>query len=86
MPEEVARKLARVLRLTGLPGEAAPLDPAHPSGLWGITADDRDITLDALDALINALEAEPEPEPPQGPGWHDGRPVRGFIFPEPGHD
>ncbi len=81
MTEDEARKVARALELAGLPGEAGPTDRAVPGGEWRIWHDGQDVTLASLDALIEHLGGEAAP--PLEPGWHDGRPVRGFVF--PGH-
>lgn len=79
MTEDEARKVARALELVGLPGEAGPADPAMPDGAWCIRRDGRDATLELLDALIEHLGGDR-----LEPGWHDGRPVRGFVFPDAG--
>lgn len=81
MTEDEARKVARALELVGLPGEAGPADPAVSGGEWRIWQDGQDVTLAQLDALIEKLGGE---QAPLEPGWHDGRPVRGFIIPEHG--
>ena len=81
MTEDEARKVAEALRLVGLPGDAGPADTAAPDGAWCIWHDGQDVTLSSLDALIEHLgDAAPYLEP----GWHDGRPVRGFVFPQSG--
>jgi hypothetical protein len=76
--EDEARKVARALELVGLPGEAGPAAPGSPGSEWRIWHDGQDVTLSSLDALIDHLGGRDEP------GWHDGRPVRGFVFPESG--
>ncbi|MGH3116997.1 MAG: hypothetical protein ACRDP3_05800 [Streptomyces sp.] len=83
MTEDEARRVHRALELVGVPGEAGPVDMADPAGEWRIfdradALDRQDITLSSLDALIAKLGGEPA----RTPGWHDGHPVRGFIFPE----
>lgn len=82
MTEDEARKVAEALHLAGIPGEASPLDPAEPGGTWWIRHDGEDVTLAALDALIAYLGGD-RTEPAE-PGWHNGRPVRGFVFPTSG--
>lgn len=79
MTEDEARKVARALELIGLPGEPGPADGATPDGAWRIWHDGQDVTLPSLDALIARLGGER-----LEPGWHDGRPVRGFVFPDAG--
>ncbi|EST35764.1 hypothetical protein N566_17295 [Streptomycetaceae bacterium MP113-05] len=81
MTKDEARKVARALELVGLPGEAGPADPAVPDGAWRIWRDGQDVTLASLDALIEHLGGETAP---LEPGWHDGHPVRGFVFPDAG--
>lgn len=81
MRENEARKVARALQLVGLPGEAGPADSSAPGGEWRIWHDGQDVTSASLDALIERLGGEAAPIEP---GWHDGQPVRGFVFPESG--
>lgn len=83
MTEDEARKVQQALTLAGVAVEAAPLDPSRPDSAWrlwrGLGDDRRDVTLTALDALVEKLGGDS-----RDPGWHDGQPVRGFIFPEHG--
>lgn len=80
MTEDEACKVAKALALAELTGEAGPVDPADPGGAWCIWHDGQDVTLTALDALICHLGGDDRTEP----GWHNGRPMRGFVIPEPG--
>jgi hypothetical protein len=77
--EDEAREVADMLSEAGLPGEASPVDPDQPDGAWCIRHQGQDVTRASLDALIARHSSEQ-----REPGWHDGRPVRGFIIPDSG--
>jgi hypothetical protein len=68
MTEDEARKIARLLGIFGLRGDAGPTS----GGRWGIVHDGDDITLAALDALIECAEGKAN------------RPYRGFVIPDHG--
>jgi hypothetical protein len=68
MTEDEARRIARLLEVFGLRGEAGPTG----GGRWGIVRDGEDITLAALDELIDCAEGK------------KSRPYRGFVLPEHG--
>jgi hypothetical protein len=77
--EDEARKVAEMLKQAGLPGEAGPVSPSEPTGAWCIWHDGQDVTRASLDALIEQRGGDRTE-----PGWHNGRPVRGFVFPATG--
>lgn len=88
MTEDEARRVEQALALAGLaglPGRAAPADPDERNGAWRIVDDaGKDITLASLDALLEWMGGTTGAAP--APGWHNGRPVRGFVFTDSGQD
>jgi hypothetical protein len=79
MTEDQARHVETMLRLYGLPGIAAAVDPDDPSGAWRIyDAADVDTRRDITDEVTRKLYADARSE---SAATATPRAVRGFIIP-----